>query len=621
MRTISIGEGKPLKVTIDQRARLKDFLENEHKKALQARAGWENMCRTAIRMYQGTPPDHQRWLPFENAPVIEVTIGAMACDTVISQAEDLIFQVKPPLTIRSRKGDFDDTADAVQDLVNHGVESGFWNFEPGVKEGLIDQVQLGMVVGYIPYTKTVRKTDVREVVTFGPKIHCLAPEDFIIPPNATKDIQVCKFATMRMWMGTKELKLRGRLNNWTVDDASAPDSSSVVRADRLRTAGVSGGGLDTKPPVVIGDTFCYFDIDDDGIEEDLEVIWNMTSGNILKVMYNRYDSRPFVLECYQDRAHTAFGLGVLEMMIPYEREVTEIHNNHIWNMMIANTKVYQGPATGMQETTAIYPGKYMINDEGPGGRIEVMDMGTVNGTAIQAESVVTAMARERVGTTQLSAPIRSSSRTPGISMLSMMQQANRRFTHPFNNMRNFGAQVVMHCLYRLQEQVRAGNKDVKKKLKEILGDDKAELVIDLFKASDVELTDALDVQLTASSVSVNRESDRQNMVMLATQIYPVYFSAMKELAQFIAQPPFPGADKVAKRAEKMINKFFGKVLKTFDQISDVRSLQIDLDQIQPVMQQLGMEQTPGMLNGMVGAMGGPQGQPQPGGAPPGVPIQ
>jgi hypothetical protein len=620
MRTIAIGEGKPLKVSMEQRARLKERLQNKHKSALQARAGWENICRQCIRMYQGTPDENNRWRPFENAPVIEVTIGAMACDTVISQAEDLIFQVKPPLTIRSRKGEFDDAAEAVQDLVNHGVESGFWNFEAGVKEALIDQVQMGTVVGYIPYTKTVRKTDVREVVTFGPKIYCLAPEDFIIPANATKNIQSCEFATMRMWMGKDELNLRARLNNWTVDDAAAPDTSSAVRADRMRAAGVSGGSLDTKPPVVIGDTFIYFDIDDDGIEEDLEVIWNMTSGNILKVMYNRYDSRPFVLECYQDRAHTAFGLGVLEMMIPFEREVTEIHNNHIWNMMLANTKMYQGPSTGMQETTSAYPGKYLINDEGPQGEIKVLDMGEVNGTAIQAESVVTAMGRERVGTTQISAPIRSSSRTPGISMLSMMQQANRRFTHPFNNMRNFGAQVVMHCLYRLQEQVRAGNKDVKKKLKEILGDDKAEMVVDLFKSSDVELTDALDIQLTASSVSVNRESDRQNMVMLATQIYPVYFAAMKELAQFIAQPPFPGADKVAKQAEKMINKFFGKVLKTFDQISDVRSLQVDLDEIQPMMQQLGMEQVPGQINGALTQMSQPNGA-APGGAPPqGQPI-
>lgn len=612
MRVIALGEGKKLKLTVDQKARLKDFLQNEHKKALDARFGWENMCRSAIRMYQGTPPDGNRWLPFENAPVIEVTIGAMACDTIISQAEDLIFQVRPPLTIRSRKASFDDAADAVQDLVNHGVESGFWNFEPGIKEGIIDQVQLGTVVGYIPYTKTVRKTDVREVTTFGPKIYCLAPEDFIIPPNATKDIQACKFATMRMWMGKQELNLRARLNNWTVDDAASPDSSSVIRSDRMRTAGLTGGGLDTKPPITIGDTFCYFDIDDDGIEEDLEVIWNMTSGNIFKAMYNRSAPvRPFVLECYQDRAHMALGLGVLEMIMPFEREVTEIHNNHIWNMMIANTRMYQGPSTAMQETTSIYPGKYLINDEGPGGRVEALEMGSVNPSAMQAEAVVTAMARERVGTTQISAPIRSSSRTPGISMLSMMQQANRRFTHPFNNMRNFGAKCAMHCLYRLQEQVRDGNEDVKKKIIELMGDEKGGLIIDLFKSNEVELTDALDVQLTASSVSVNRESDRQNMVMLATQIYPVYFAAMKELAQFIAQPPFPGADKVAKQAEKMINKFFGKVLKTFDQISDVRSLQIDLDAIQPMMQQMGMEHVPGQMAGMLGQMGqqGAQGAP------------
>ena len=64
------------------------------------------------------------------------------------------------------------------------------------------------------------------------------------------------------------------------------------------------------------------DLDGDGVEYDLEVIWNMTSGRILKVMYNRYDYRPFVLECYQDQAHTWVGLGVMQMSEQFERMAT-----------------------------------------------------------------------------------------------------------------------------------------------------------------------------------------------------------------------------------------------------------------------------------------------------------
>lgn len=606
MRTYAVGQGKPLKLTRDQRSKLREHLQNEHKRALDSRFGVEGVWRTALRMYQGTPPDNQRWLPFENAPIIEVTVGAMAADSVYAQANDLIFQTKPPLTIRSRKREFEAHAEAMQDLVDYGVESGVWNFTPAAKEGLLDDVQLGTVVWYVPYTKTVRKTDLREVVTFGPKIHCLAPEDFIIPGNSTKDIQSVKFATMRMWMGKSELNLRARLNNWTVDDAGSADSNSIVRKDRMRTAGVTGSDGGAKPTICIADTFLYYDIDDDGIDEDLEIIWNMTSGNILKAMYNRYDCRPFVLECYQDRAHIAYGLGVMEMSIPFERMETELWNNHVWNVMIANNKLYTGPSTAMQEMTSSWPGKFIPDDDGP---IKALDMGEVNATGIQAVTMVGGMARERVGVQNLTAPIRSSSRTPGISMLSMMQQANRRFSPAFDNMRNGLSQAVMQCLYRIQEQVRGANRDLIKKLKQIMGDEKADLLIDLFRRSDVELTDALDVQLTAASVSVNRESDRQNMVMLATQIYKPYLDGMAQLAQVAAQPPFPGADKVAKEAASALNRLMRKIIKSFDQIADVQGFLIEIDEVQPMFEQLGMQNP-------AAAMAGPmQQQPAPAIAP------
>lgn len=621
MRTISIQDGKPLRVDGSAKVRLREWLLVEHQKAIDARYGLENVWRTAERMYQGTPPDHQRWIPFENAPVIEVTVGAMACDQIYAQAIDLIFQVNPPVTVRSRKREFDASADAIQDLVTHGTMSKYWNFTPAIKEGLIDDVKLGTAIWYIPYTKTIRKTNLREIVTFGPKIYSIAPEDFLIPASAvTKDIEATRFATLRLRMNKAELKLRARLNNWTIDDAAAPDQSSMVQSDRQRTAGLAGGGLggESKPTIIIGNTFCLFDIDDDGIDEDLEVVWNMTSGNPLKVMYNRYaPTRPFVLECYQDRAHVPWGLGVMEMMIPFEREITEIHNNHIWNLMIANTKLYQGPSTCMQEMTEIFPGKFIVNDD---GEIKALDMGQINGTMLQGESAVIGMARERAGVQGLSGAPRIPGRTPGISTLSMLQQANRRFTPAFDNMRCGVGNVVLQCLLRLQEQVRGGNEAIVKKLADILGEQKAELVIELFKHSAVELTDALDIQLTASSVSVNREADRQNMTMLVSQIYQPYLQGMAQLAQVKAQPPFPGADKVADQAAQALNRLMHKIVKTFDQISDVNGFLIDLDEIRPAFEQLGMGQIPqqmqGAMNGGPPVAGAPPpAPPAPGGAP------
>lgn len=624
MRVIAIGDGKKLKVSPERREALKTFLQYGNQQALDNRFGVEQRWKTALRMYEGGPySTDKRWVPFEGAPVIEITEGASACDTVLSQAEDLIFQVRPIVTARSRKDEFDDAGDAIQDLINYGVESGVWNFEAAIKEALLDWVQLGTCVGYVPWTKTVRKTDVREVVTLGPKIMCLAPEDFILPANATKDVQAAKFCTMRLWNLTKEdLKLYARLNDWSIDDAGAADNSSTVRHERLRTAGVYDESPNNKPPIVIAKTWVYFDIDGDGLEEDLEVIWNMTSGGILKIMYNRSDlARPFKLECYQDRAHMAYGVGVMDMATCYERAETEITNNHIWNAMIANTRMYQAPPELLNESEEIYPGKIWDNSL---GKVESIEMGSVNPTLLQTAGIISGKLQARIGVQNLSAPLRSSSRTPATSMLSILQQANRRFTHPFNNIRNFAAGVTMQCLYRIQERVLANDKQVIKQLGKVLGDDKADLVVNLMRKSDIELTDALDVQLTASSVSVNRESDRQNMVMLMTQVMPLYWNAKKELAQFIAQPPFPGADKTAKEADRVLDKLYHKVMKTFDQISDVRALQISLDDIQPMAGGFDamMQQLQGGQEGGGGQPGNtlPQGGPPPG-MPPGVPMQ
>lgn len=613
MRIVATGTGERLRLKADQRARLKEWLVTEHKKALDGRFGLENTWRQAIRAYQGDGADEpeRRWRPFAGAPRVEITLGAEICDTVLSQAEDLIFQVHPPLMVRSRKGSYDKGADAMQSLVNHGVESGFWNFEQGIKLGLIDCVQLGPAIWYVPFTRTVRVTDVRKVVTVGPRISAVAPEHFILPSGAEKDVQQAKFCTMRTFMSKSEVKLRARLNNWTIDDAAGSDSDSLVTKDRRRAVGVGGGGYGGANPICVGQTWCYFDLNEDGIDCDIVVTWNMLTGGIMKVSYNQYNYRPFVLECYQDRGHVAYGMGVMEMVMPYERAVSEIWNNHIWNMMVSNTKAYTGPSSAMQEVTDIYPGKYMPNDENQ--KIEPIDMGEVNATGINAVSLMLTMAKERVGVQALASPVRAASRTPAGSMMSALQQANRRFTHPFNNMRNGAGQAVMQCLYRLQEEVRGGNKEVINKIEQILEEDEAQEVLSLMRKKDVELSDALDVQLVVSSVSVNREADRQNMVMLSTQVIPLYWNAKKELAQFISMPPFPGADEIAKNANKVLDKIYGKIMKTFDQISDVRALQISLDELHPMA-----EHMDGMMGQLQQGQQGPQGAPAPGAPPQGM---
>jgi hypothetical protein len=53
------------------------------------------------------------------------------------------------------------------------------------------------------------------------------------------------------------------------------------------------------------------------------------------------DRRPFILECHQDRAHLDYGVGCMEMGLPYQQVESEILNNAVWNLAVSNTKMYR----------------------------------------------------------------------------------------------------------------------------------------------------------------------------------------------------------------------------------------------------------------------------------------
>ncbi len=115
-REISINKSvTPLKIDGDRFVALKDWLTREITDAFSARTALESTWRELLRMYEGVPKDQVQDFPIPNAPNIEITLGAIAADSIYAQATDLIWQTKPFATVRATRND-SDLADAVKDL-------------------------------------------------------------------------------------------------------------------------------------------------------------------------------------------------------------------------------------------------------------------------------------------------------------------------------------------------------------------------------------------------------------------------------------------------------------------------------------------------------------------------
>jgi hypothetical protein len=269
---------------------------------------------------------------------------------------------------------------------------------------------------------------------------------------------------------------------------------------------------------------------------------------------------------YQQQNGVPWGLGVQRMISNFEEEVTVIHNERVLNMRLANARVWKATQAIKPFLDRIWPGKVVAvsrTDEFSGEA-----MADVYPSSTAAEAMTTAYAERRSGISeQQAAAGRMGTRTPGFAAMSYMQAANRRFTPPFRNMRNCLGAAIMQCLYRIQERVRANDKAAIEDVLKVLGDERGPRFLELCSNVD-DLIDAFECQITATSVSINREADRQSMLMLMN-LWQSWQKQRLELAQFGAMAPTPQLKQLAEAIDRSAIQLLKRFLKSFEQLSDV----------------------------------------------------
>jgi len=579
--------------------------------ALAARTAQEAEWRESMRLYVGRVEKAVRNIPIVNAPNIEITIGAIAADAIYAQALDLIFQISPTVTTRAVQATSESTADAkaLQRFVNWGTANE-WGLRAAADHTVLDDVQLGTGIFYIPWVDTIKKTKSAVVTQRGPVILPVAVEDFLVPGGSRGDLQRERWVGMRFWLTKSELETRAFARKWDIEGVAPCGDVSFVRTMREQY-GRTAGQISRKGTLYeIWDLHALYDIDGDGQAEDLLLTWDRTSRKILKAGFAGYDHKPFEAMRYQLRGHLFYGLSVMEMLREYQRTATEFFCQWAANALLANARVWRGKPGKVSESLEIWPSKVIMADKDD---LEMFQMMDVYPSGQMAIALAVTLAERRVGV-QGSAINRPSqmmgSRTPGITALSMLQQMNKRFTPAFDSMRLATAGAVRQCLYRYQEKLLEGDGMVEAHLRAVLGDEDGGRVIRVLKTPDFD--EAIAVELTASSASINRESDRQNAVLLFNMLTQ-YYEKMLQLVSIAAQPQTPDAVRsVAKQIAEKAGELIDRALRTFDQVRDPATLIVEInDELDAGMGQMsptglaGLGQLLGLATNAIG--GGGQG--------------
>jgi hypothetical protein len=593
--------GRPRLVRNDEAdRRFAEWICNDVDYALSARNGLEEVWRTARRQYEGIPRQRVRNTPILNAPNVEVTVGATATDSVYAAAIDAIFTASPLLISRATNPKWVDHAKAMQNWSNW-IAANEVGLRKAVDNTFMDCCQLGSAAYYIPHVEHVKKTDLFRTIHKGPQIVPIGPENFILPHHSTGDVQQERWVTLRFWYTPGEVEDRARQSKgkWDVRNAIPIAHFDRTRSRRLDAARIVSGAP-FREMFEFLNVFCSYDYDGDGEEEDLLAVVDRTSRSLVAIGYNPYDTRPVEFMRYQTRAHMPYGLGVMEMMAPYQEEATELHNHRILNSLLANARMWIAKrGAGIDETMEIWPSKVIMVDEDVNNSVKQLPMSDVFPQLATFEAATLGLAEQRVGLRgELSMMARGGSRTPATTALSLLQQANRRFTPAFDSMRLASAGAMRQCHWRYSERVKVNDAYVLDLMRDVLGDQDAGLVEELYRQDNFERS--VQVEFTAASASVSRESDRQNAIMLANFLRQYYQDVLQGMMMAASEEAPPEVKRVALKVSESISELVERTIRTFDQVRDPKTFVVDVAEE--------MEGLEGNVNGGLGELAGLLGQ-------------
>jgi len=602
-----------VELTEQSRYDLEAYLTREVEDAISSRHALESTWRDLLRQYEGVPKNPVKNFPVENAPNIEITLGAIAADSIYAQMIDLIYTVTPLVTCRGlpkMKNDKEHNAGvkAFQRFINW-VASNEAHVREASDDAILDDVQLGTGALYIPWTEERRKTKVASIINRGPRIWAIPIEDCLIPGGTkTSDIDQLPWIGIRFWLTEHEVNERGQRNGWDVSLAAKAAAQDWV-STRRETLGKHIQGIERAGQLYeIIDTYCYFDVDGDGIREDLYVVFDRTSRHVLACYFNPYDRRPIEIFHYQKRAHMAYGLGVLQMIAPYAEEMTDLHNYATLNALLANCRIWKGREGRIPDNMRIWPNR-VIELIDPQNDLIAEQMADVYPSIMANQMLVMQLAERRVGANELAPSPKGQmfgSRLPGITALSLLQQVNKRFTPAFDGAKNAIAASLMQCMYRYQEKVLSNDIRVIEHIYSVLGVEDGSRVVAILAQPSFD--ENMVIELTAASASINREADRQN-AMLLVQVLAGYYQRTLELVAIASNPQTPPevknvAMKIAEAAGEMIDR----TIRTFDQVRDPALFVIDIeDEITSTMQNQPQDAVGQLLQMFAGGLGQAQG--------------
>jgi len=401
----------------------------------------------------------------------------------------------------------------------------------------------------------------------GPDIFPIPRSDWVMSSDATSidDAYMCGFRS-RFRKPQIDLKVRQDLyDKEEAEKLTQPDEVDEATKRRAEAQGKEIKKTEYEGPYEIWQLHMYYDVDEDGEEDDIVISYHRNTGAILRCIYNPLFKkfRPFQDFIFYPTEYCSDGEGICEILEPLQKVADTITNQRLDTMTLMNAPwIFVRAGAGIDDLKPS-PGKVTpINDELEGA-IKIIQHPGPPPVTFQSEDRINAYADRAVGITPAVMGISTAERPVAKETLALQQEANKKFKAGIDNLRDKFTEFVWKLIdffTQYQPTYKYGD----------MGEEQT------IKFPTEYMRDGINIELATSSEMLNQEI-RREITLTIYQILSDYMTKIAGMGQMITSKEVPSDfKKLLVEGNKISVKLLNRLLEDFE-IKDAEDLVLDIE--------------------------------------------
>lgn len=441
------------------KSRLVQYLDNEIMQCWAERGVLVEDWIQWQKDYWAKPAQKVKNFPFRRAANVVIPMTAIAVEAVYARLLTTLFSVKPFYSIRAKTTDWIDSAPEIEDWFQTEIENPMAiDMDQFARESLLELIKLGTGVGKTGYERDIRKVNVDIGGTSTPKwvtvrdgstLFYVPLANFLMRLHE-KDPQSAAWVGEEhndvSWAQVKRYALSGRMYPEAIKEIKAyfnsggGSGSTAKQYDDSRRSD-EGTELTWRDTIDFQELWLGFDVDEDGVDEEIVVDFHKESGAILSARYNWYEdlNRPYRIGQYIPVEGRWVGIGIGKQQEQFQALITTVHRQRLDAGTLANMgQLAIKKTSGYGPDEPIFPGKMWFVDN-PGTDIKEFSLSNTQHFAqISNEDAARQYADKRTGVNELilGTPALGTPAT-ATTDLAKLAEGNKKFDAVLKNVRRW----------------------------------------------------------------------------------------------------------------------------------------------------------------------------------------